>query len=55
MNVEQACYADIASLGGALGDKEFFVDRFERQKNSRGVLFIAWLDGKPVRVLPPPA
>lgn len=48
MNVEQASYDSIALLGGALGNEDFFADRFERQKDGHGMLFIAWLDGKPI-------
>jgi len=51
MNVEQATYADIARLPETLGNAQFFVDRFDRQKDGKGQLFIAWEDAKPVGVV----
>lgn len=48
MNVDEATAADLERLGDALGNKEFFADRYRRQKDSKGMLFIAWLDGQPV-------
>src|ERR1043165_306052 len=51
MSVEQATYADIARLPETLGDPRFFADRYARQKDGKGLLFIAWHDGQPVGVV----
>jgi hypothetical protein len=48
LDVQQACFSDLAVVSRVLGGAEFFAERFERQKNGRGVLFIAWLDNEPV-------
>lgn len=47
VDVRQACYADLARLSDT-PDAGFFVERYERQQNDRGVLFVAWLHGEPV-------
>ncbi len=47
VDVQPARYADLAWLSDT-PDARFFVDRFERQQNDRGVLFIAWLHDEPV-------
>jgi GNAT superfamily N-acetyltransferase len=47
VDVQPARYADLARLSDT-PDARFFADRFERQKNDRGVLFIAWLNDEPV-------
>jgi ribosomal protein S18 acetylase RimI-like enzyme len=47
VDVQPARYADLARLSD-MPDTGFFADRFERQKNGRGVLFIAWLHDEPV-------
>ncbi|HJW63533.1 MAG TPA: GNAT family N-acetyltransferase, partial [Actinomycetes bacterium] len=31
-----------------LGQRHFFTDRLARQQDGRGVLLVAWLDGRPV-------
>ena len=46
MNVTQACYADIAPLGEAWDNEKFFVERYERQKDGLGMLFVARSDGR---------
>lgn len=48
VSVSKACYSDLAPLSRALGHDDYFAERFERQKNDQGALFIAWLDGEPV-------
>lgn len=48
VEVRKACYTDLAPLSRSLGHEDYFNERFERQKNDRGALFIAWLDGRPV-------
>jgi GNAT superfamily N-acetyltransferase len=47
VDVQPARYADLARLSDT-PDARFFANRFERQNNDRGVLFIAWLDDEPV-------
>lgn len=47
VDVRQACYADLARLSDT-PDAGFFVERYERQKQDRGVLFIAWQGTEPV-------
>ncbi|MEU4523166.1 GNAT family N-acetyltransferase [Amycolatopsis sp. NPDC024027] len=46
-SVRSADSADLDSFATALGDRAFFVDRFERQRKGLGELFLAWLDGQP--------
>jgi GNAT superfamily N-acetyltransferase len=46
--IRQARYRDITPLYRAMGSAEFFTERYKRQKNKKGVLFIAWLDGEPI-------
>lgn len=48
VDIRPACYADIAALSRVLDSEAYFTERFERQKNDRGMLLIAWLDGMPV-------
>ncbi|HEY3606405.1 MAG TPA: GNAT family N-acetyltransferase [Pseudonocardiaceae bacterium] len=48
VDIRQACYADMMPLYRAMGSEEFFAERYEWQKNDRGVLFIAWRGDKPV-------
>ncbi|GHG01147.1 MULTISPECIES: GNAT family N-acetyltransferase [Amycolatopsis] len=45
--VRPAVSADLESFATALGDREFFDDRYERQLKKVGVLFLAWLDLRP--------
>jgi GNAT superfamily N-acetyltransferase len=40
--------ADLAALVAALGQADFFTDHLARQHDGRGVLLVAWLDGRPV-------
>lgn len=48
MRVQQATYADIQVLGCALGNEDYFTERFDRQKNGDGKLFIAWQNDQAV-------
>lgn len=48
LNVRKADFDDLTSLEQAFGEPAYFADRFERQKNGRGVLFSAWFDRKAV-------
>jgi GNAT superfamily N-acetyltransferase len=48
VDIRQACYADMMPLYRAMDSAEFFAERYERQKNDKGVLFIAWLGDEPV-------
>ncbi|MFI5588199.1 GNAT family N-acetyltransferase [Amycolatopsis sp. NPDC051758] len=45
--VRPARSADLVSFAAALGDPAFLNDRFDRQLNNDGVLFLAWLDCRP--------
>jgi GNAT superfamily N-acetyltransferase len=40
--------ADLAALVAVLGQRRFFTDRLACQHAGRGVLLVAWLDGRPV-------
>jgi GNAT superfamily N-acetyltransferase len=40
--------ADLAALVAVLGQRHFFTDHLARQQDGRGVLLVAWLDGRPV-------
>ena len=51
LEVRQAKAAELELLPAALGDPEFFADRLRRQADGHGVLFIAWLAGRPVGVV----
>ncbi|OXM63047.1 GNAT family N-acetyltransferase [Amycolatopsis vastitatis] len=42
--IRSACSADLEPFAAAFGDHRYFTDRLTRQKNGRGVLFLAWLD-----------
>ncbi|WP_206795302.1 GNAT family N-acetyltransferase [Amycolatopsis sp. MtRt-6] len=46
-HVRPADSADLESFAELLGDHAFFVDRFERQRNENGVLFLGWLGPRP--------
>ncbi|MEU4251132.1 GNAT family N-acetyltransferase [Amycolatopsis sp. NPDC026612] len=46
-SVRPAASADLESFASALGDRGFFVDRFERQQKGFGELFLAWLGTAP--------
>ncbi|MEV5717825.1 GNAT family N-acetyltransferase [Amycolatopsis mediterranei] len=46
-HVRPAVSADLESFAELLGDRAFFVDRFERQRNDHGVLFLGWLGPLP--------
>ncbi|HEX4723041.1 MAG TPA: GNAT family N-acetyltransferase [Pseudonocardiaceae bacterium] len=48
MNVQRAVAADIVSLASAFGNEAYFADRYQRQRAGRGVLFVAFLENKPV-------
>jgi GNAT superfamily N-acetyltransferase len=39
---------DLAALVAAMGQRDHFTDRLARQQYGRGVLLVAWLDGRPV-------
>ncbi|MCT2581538.1 GNAT family N-acetyltransferase [Actinophytocola gossypii] len=43
--------AELALLVRELGDRPFFVDRFARQGDGRGLLLVAWSDDRPVGVV----
>jgi ribosomal protein S18 acetylase RimI-like enzyme len=47
-DIRPASSADLQLLGNTFGDRRFFDERFERQQDHRGVLFVAWLTGRPV-------
>jgi GNAT superfamily N-acetyltransferase len=40
--------ADLAALVAVLGERHWFTDRLARQQQGGGVLFVAWVDGRPV-------
>jgi GNAT superfamily N-acetyltransferase len=40
--------ADLEALVAAMGQPDHFTDRLARQQDGRGVLLVAWLDGRPV-------
>ncbi|WP_410642310.1 GNAT family N-acetyltransferase [Amycolatopsis sp. lyj-346] len=46
-HVRPARSADLETFAAVLGDREFFFDRFERQRNDDGELFLAWLGPRP--------
>jgi ribosomal protein S18 acetylase RimI-like enzyme len=46
-HVRPAHSADLESFAAVLGDREFFADRFERQRKGVGRLFLAWLGLQP--------
>jgi GNAT superfamily N-acetyltransferase len=48
LEVRRAAPADLAALVAVLGQRHFFSDRLARQQDERGVLLVAWLDGRPV-------
>lgn len=48
LDVRQADFGDLRLLEAAFGEGAYFDDRYERQKNGRGVLFTAWLDASAV-------
>jgi GNAT superfamily N-acetyltransferase len=48
VEVRRAAPADLAALVAVLGQRHFFADRLARQRDGRGVLLVAWLDGRPV-------
>jgi GNAT superfamily N-acetyltransferase len=48
LDVRQADFDDLRLLAAAFGERTYFDDRYERQKNGLGVLFTAWLDEWPV-------
>lgn len=45
--VRSARSADLEPFAAALGDREFLIDRFNRQRKGLGVLFVAWLRYRP--------
>ncbi len=47
-DVRPATFGDLRPLADVFGDHAFFVERHERQKDGKGVLFVAWLAGRPV-------
>jgi len=46
--VRPACFGDLRPLAEVFGDHGFFIERHDRQKNGKGMLFVALLDGRPV-------
>src|SRR5213078_2797357 len=46
-SVRPARSADLESFAAALGGHGFLTDRLNRQRNGRGVLFLAWLGCRP--------
>ena len=48
MEVRPASGTDLDALVAVLGQRHFFTDRLARQRDGRGVLLVAWLDGRPV-------
>ena len=48
MEIRVATQQDLGALVGALGQREFFVDRIGRTRQRAGVLLIAWCGGEPV-------
>jgi GNAT superfamily N-acetyltransferase len=47
VEVRRAAAADLVALVAVLG-QHFFTDRLARQRDGRGVLLVAWADGRPV-------
>ncbi|WP_328450941.1 GNAT family N-acetyltransferase [Amycolatopsis sp. NBC_00438] len=45
--VRSARSADLEPFAAALGDREFLIDRLNRQRKGLGVLFVAWLRCRP--------
>jgi len=48
ISIRPAAGADLPAIIEALGQQHFFAERFRRQQDGRGVLLVAWLDGRPV-------
>jgi GNAT superfamily N-acetyltransferase len=46
--IRRASDADLDALVAAMGQRDHFTDRLARQQDGRGVLLVAWLDGRPV-------
>jgi ribosomal protein S18 acetylase RimI-like enzyme len=44
LDVRQADFDDLRLLAASFGERTYFDDRYERQKNGLGVLFTAWLN-----------
>jgi GNAT superfamily N-acetyltransferase len=47
-DIRRARDEDLPALIDALGQRYYFAERLDRQRAGRGVLLVAWLDGKPV-------
>jgi GNAT superfamily N-acetyltransferase len=45
--IRSACSGDLEAFAAAFGDHGYFTDRLARQRDDRGVLFLAWLDYRP--------
>ena len=41
-------HPDLDALVAAMGQRHYFTDHLTRQHDGRGVLLVAWLDGRPV-------
>lgn len=48
LEVRPALDADLPEVVAALGQREFFVERLERQRAGNEALLVAWVDGRPV-------
>jgi GNAT superfamily N-acetyltransferase len=45
--IRSACSTDLEPFAAVFRDHGYFTDRFARQQDGRGVLFLAWLDYRP--------
>ncbi|WP_410612162.1 GNAT family N-acetyltransferase [Amycolatopsis sp. lyj-109] len=50
-HVRLAGSADLETFANVLRDRAFFDDRYERQRNGHGVLFLGWLGHRPAGVV----
>ena len=48
VEIRSGSVADLDALSAALGQRDYFTDHLARQDDGRGVLLVAWLDGRPV-------
>jgi GNAT superfamily N-acetyltransferase len=48
VEIQPGSDADLDAYVEAMGQRDHFTDRLARQQDGRGVLLVAWLDGRPV-------
>ena len=48
VEIRRAVDGDLAALVSSFQQRDFFADALARQRDGRGVLLVAWLDGRPV-------